>query len=169
MTLLTQPYSSCNCIETDHCLSIHRAGLKVIYHPGLVAVHLAKPRPDMSELSLRWHLNSIRNPLYVYLKHFGPFGKHGAALTWTLTKHVGLLSMLRRPTRANVDYFANSVRAKASAYWHWIKYLSGPRRDSPEAFLAVMAADERALANTAESPAPPPAASKAHVKAGRSH
>ena len=50
-TLLAQPYSSGNRIETDHCLTIRERGLKVVYHPGLVAVHLAKPRPDMSEVS----------------------------------------------------------------------------------------------------------------------
>jgi GT2 family glycosyltransferase len=168
-TLLAQPYSSGNCIETDHCLSIREAGLKVIYHPGLVATHLAKPRPDMSELSLRWHLNSIRNPLYVYLKHFGPFGKGGAALRWTFTKHLGFVSMLRKPNRPNIDYFTNSVRAKASAYWHWIKYLSGPRRLSPEAFRAVVAADERALTNVGVTGAAPEAAPQAPSKVRRSH
>jgi glycosyltransferase involved in cell wall biosynthesis len=152
MTLLAQPYSSGNCIETDHCLSIRRAGLKVVYHPGLVATHLAKPRPDMSEVSLRWHLNAIRNPLYVYLKHFGPFGKGGAALRWTLTRHLGLVSVLRKPNRTNVGYFTNGVRAKLSAYWHWVKYLSGPRFDSESMFRTRLAADERELSTLETAP-----------------
>jgi GT2 family glycosyltransferase len=140
-TLLAQPYSSGNCIETDHCLSVREKGLKVVYHPGLVAIHLAKPRPDMSEVSLRWHLNFIRNPIYMYLKHFGPFGRGAAALRWTLTRHVGLLSMLKRPNRANVSYFFNGLRARASAYWHWLKYAAGPRHDSIESFRAVLDRD----------------------------
>ena len=36
-TLLAQPYSSGNRIETDHCLSIRDAGLKVVYNPRMVA------------------------------------------------------------------------------------------------------------------------------------
>ena len=126
-TLLAQPYSSGNRIETDHCLSIRDAGLKVVYHPGMVAVHLAKPRPDMSEVSPRWHRNSIRNTIYLYLKHFGPFGKGGAALRLTFLVDVGVLSMLRRPTRANVAYFMNGLGSRTSAYWHWTKYLAGRR------------------------------------------
>ena len=98
-TLLATSYSSGNCIETDQCLSIREAGLKVVYDPRMVAVHLAKPRADMSEVSLRWHLNAIRNTLYLYLKHYGPFGKRGAALRLTFAKHVGLISAVRRPTR----------------------------------------------------------------------
>lgn len=136
LTLLAQPYSSGNRIETDHCLSIRRAGLKVVYDPRMVARHLAKPRPDMSEISLRWHLNAIRNTLYLYLKHFGLFGKHAAALRLTFVKHIGIVSMLRRPSRANVEYFVMGVRARASAYGHYLKYLVGPRIDSPEAFRA---------------------------------
>jgi GT2 family glycosyltransferase len=149
MTLLAQPYSSGNCIETDHCLSIRRAGLKVMYHPGMVARHLAKPRPDMSEISLRWHMNAIRNPLYLYLKHFGPFGKRCAALRWTFSRHLGLWSMLRKPNRANVEYFTNGVRAKASAWGHWIKYLAKPNHgfDSEAAVRALLEADARELTN----------------------
>src|SRR4030095_10309115 len=143
MTLLAQPYSSGDCIETDHCLSIREKGLKVVYHPGMVAQHLAKPRPDMSERSLRWHLNSIRNPLYLNLKHFGLFGNGGAALKWTFFKHVGLVSMVRRPSRRNFAYFTISVRAKWSAYWHWLKYLAGPRIDRPERFQQLLARDAR--------------------------
>ena len=44
----------------------------------------------MSEVSLRWHLNAIRNTLYLYLKHFGLFGKRAAALRLTFVKDVGL-------------------------------------------------------------------------------
>jgi GT2 family glycosyltransferase len=121
--LLARRYSSGNRIETDHCLSIRRHGLKVVYNPRMVARHLAKPRPDMSEISLRWKVNAIRNTIYLYLKHFGPFGKGGAALRLTFVSDVGLLSMLRRPSRANVAYFATGLRARASAYRHYMLYL----------------------------------------------
>jgi GT2 family glycosyltransferase len=125
-TLLARPYSSGNRIETDHCLTIRERGLKVFYHPGMVAVHLAKPRPDMSELSLRWHRNAIRNTLYVYLKHFGLFGRRSAALRHTFLINIGLASMLRHPNGSNIRYFAHGLGSRASAYWHWLKYLLTP-------------------------------------------
>jgi GT2 family glycosyltransferase len=143
-TLLAQPYSSGHRIETDHCLSIRSAGLKVVYDPRLVARHLAKPRPDMSEISLRWHLNSTRNTIYLYLKHYGMFGKRAAALRLTFLVHVGVLSMLKRPNRANIAYFLTGLRARASAYWHYLKYLAGPRFDSPEPFKRLLEQDARA-------------------------
>lgn len=147
MTLLAQPYSSGNRIETDHCLSIRRSGLKVVYHPRMVATHLAKPRPDMSEVSLKWHRNAIRNTIYLYLKHFGLFGKRAAALRLTFLVHLGILSMLRRPTRANVAYFVNGLVARLSAYGHWVKWLTGPRFDSPQAFERFLESDShRAIA-----------------------
>lgn len=125
-TLLARPYSSGNRIETDHCLMIRRRGLKVMYHPGMTAVHLAKPRPDMSEVSLRWHRNLVRNTIYLYLKHFGPLGLGGAALRLTFFAHLGLVSMLRRPTPGNIKYFVNGLGSRTSAYWHWLKYLFTP-------------------------------------------
>ena len=127
-TLLSQPYSSGNRIETDHCLTIRERGLKVVYHPKMVAVHLARPRPDMNERSPGWKLNAIRNTLYLFLKHYGLFGKRGAALRLTFLVDVGLRSALKRPSRANLAYFLNGLRARASAYWHYAKYLSGWRR-----------------------------------------
>ncbi|MEZ5317507.1 MAG: glycosyltransferase [Vicinamibacterales bacterium] len=145
-TLLAQPYSSGNRIETDHCLSIRRHGLKVVYHPAMVATHLAKPRPDMSEVSLRWHLNAIRNTLYLYLKHFGPFGRGGAALRLTFLRDVGILSTMRRPSRANAAYFLMGLRARASAWGHWLKYLVVPGVDRPDAVRAVLEADAREAA-----------------------
>ena len=125
-TLLAQPYSSGNRIETDHCFMIRRRGLKVVYHPGMVAVHLAKPRPDMSEVSPRWHRNLVRNTLYLYLKHFGVLGRGGAALRLTFFDNLGLVSMLRRPTPANIKYFVHGLGSRTSAYWHWLKYLLTP-------------------------------------------
>jgi GT2 family glycosyltransferase len=124
--LLAQPYSSGNRIETDHALMIGRKGLKVVYHPKMAAVHLAKPRPDMSELSLRWHRNMIRNTIYLYLKHFGIFGRGGAAFRLTFLVHVGLGSMFRRPTGDNIQYFFHGLGSRTSAYWHWLKYLVAP-------------------------------------------
>jgi GT2 family glycosyltransferase len=146
MTLLAKPYSSGNRIETDHCLSIRRTGLKVMYNPRMVARHLAKPRPDMSEVSLRWHLNSIRNTIYLFLKHYGLFGNGGVALRVTFLQHVGIVSAVRHPSRANLAYFLNGLRARASAYGHYFLYLSGPRFDSPEAFTRILEADTAASA-----------------------
>jgi GT2 family glycosyltransferase len=121
--LLAKPYSSGDRIETDHCLSIRKAGLRVVYHPRMIARHLAKPRADYSEASLRWKLNGIRNTIYVYLKHFGPFGRRGAALRLTFLVDVGLVSALRHPSRANIAYFFNGLRARGSAYIHYLRYL----------------------------------------------
>jgi GT2 family glycosyltransferase len=122
-TLLARRYSSGNRIETDHCLSIRRHGLKVVYDPRIIVRHLAKPRPDISEVSLPWKVNAIRNTIYLYLKHFGPFGRGAAALRLTFVSDVGLLSMLKQPTRYNVAYFATGLRARASAYGHYLLYL----------------------------------------------
>ena len=141
MTLLAQPYSSGNCIETDHCLSIRRAGFKVVYHPRMVALHLAKPRPDMSEMSLRWHINAVRNPLYLLLKHYGLFGSGGVALRSTFTTHLGLFSALRRPTGDSLAYLATMIRARASAYAHYLKYLVGPRTHSADDFRRIYEAE----------------------------
>jgi hypothetical protein len=94
-------------------------------------------------VSLRWYRNAIRNTIYLYLKHYGPFGKRRAALHLTFFVHVGVLSMLRRPNRDNVSFFANSLRARTSAWIHWLRWLAGPRFDSPEAFRQVIERDAR--------------------------
>ena len=124
-TLLAKPYSSGNRIETDHCLTIRERGLKVVFNPSMVAVHLAKPRPDMSEVSARWKINAIRNTIYLYLKHYGVFGKGGAALRLTFLDDVGIVSALRHPTMANWRYFAIGLRARGSAYLHYLMFLLG--------------------------------------------
>ena len=129
-TLLARPYSSGDRIETDHCLSIREHGLKVMYNPRMVARHLAKPRPDMSEISLRWKRNSIRNTIYLLLKHYGPFGRRAAALRLTFLVDVGIVSMIKRPNRANVEYFLNGIRARSSAYWHYLLYRVDPGANS---------------------------------------
>lgn len=123
--LLARPYSSANRTETDHCLSIRAAGLKVVYNPAIVVEHLAKPRPDMSEVSPRWKLNHTRNTLYLFLKHYGLLGKSALALRFTLLRDVGLLSLLRRPSRINLSYFLTGLRARVSAFGHYALYLAG--------------------------------------------
>ena len=55
-----------------------RAGLKVVYNPRMLALHLAKPRPDMSEVSLAGSSTRFGTPCILYLKHYGPFGKKRA-------------------------------------------------------------------------------------------
>lgn len=124
-TLLAKPYSSGNRIETDHCLSIRRAGLKVVYNPRIVVEHFAKPRADYSERSLAWKLNATRNTLYLFLKHYGLWGKKALALRFALARDVGILSLLRRPSRSNLSYFLTGLRARSSAFGHYFLYLAG--------------------------------------------
>jgi GT2 family glycosyltransferase len=124
-TLLAKPYSSGNRIETDHCLSIRRAGLKVVYDPRIVVEHFAKPRADYSERSLAWKLNYTRNTLYLFLKHYGILGKKGLALRYALARDVGILSLLRRPSRSNLRYFLTGLKARASGFGHYLLYLAG--------------------------------------------
>lgn len=142
-TLLARPYSSGNRIETDHCLMIRRAGLRVVYNPRMTALHLAKPRPDMSEVSLAWTRNAIRNTLYLYLKHYGLFGRRAAALRLTFLAHVGLLSMFRDLSRANIAFFFNGLRARASAYGHYLLYLTGAISDRPDRLRTRLAREKR--------------------------
>jgi GT2 family glycosyltransferase len=123
--LLARDYSSGNRIETDHCLTLRRLGLKVVYDPRIVVRHLAKPRGDYNERSLRWKLNHTRNTLYLFLKHYGLFGKRCLALRFTFLQDVGILSAARRPTRANLAYFFTGLRGRLSSYWHYSQYLLG--------------------------------------------
>lgn len=121
-TLLAK-HGSNDRIETDHCLAIGRSGLKVVFNPRMVARHLSKPRNDVREGSLMWKHNSIRNTIYLFLKHYGLFGKGAAALRLTFAVDVGLLSTLRHPNRENLRYLVNGLGARASAYSHYVKYL----------------------------------------------
>lgn len=141
-TLLAKPYSTGDRIETDHCLMVKRAGLRVVYHPRMTAVHLAKPRPDISEASLAWVRNSIRNTLYLYLKHYGLFGRRAAALRLTFFRDLGLRSALLHPSSRNTAYFLNGVRARASAYWHYVHYALRPVSDRPEVLRELLAETE---------------------------
>jgi GT2 family glycosyltransferase len=150
-TLLARRYSSGNRIETDHCLMIRRAGLRVVYNPRMVAVHLAKPRSDMSELSLAWTRNAIRNTLYLYLKHYGLFGRQAAAMRLTFLAHVGLLSMLRNPSGESVAYFVNGLRSRASAYGHYWLYLLGTVSDRPEKLREILNREEVSLPSGRET------------------
>ncbi len=123
--LLAQDYSSGNRIETDHCLTAHRLGFRVV-HDGSIAVrHLAKPRGDMSERSLMWKLNHTRNTLYLYLKHYGLTGRRCLATRFALLMDVGFLSALRRPNKENWLYFLTGLRARASACYHYLRYVTG--------------------------------------------
>lgn len=123
--LLARDYSSGNRLETDHCLTARRLGFRVVYDGRLAVRHLAKPRGDMNERSLKWKLNHTRNTLYLYLKHFGPFGRRCLALRFALLMDLGLRSLLRQPTRSNLAYFLTGLRARGSASWHYARYLLG--------------------------------------------
>ncbi len=73
--LLARDYSTGNRIETDHCLTARAHGFRVVYASHIAVRHLAKPRGDYNERSLRWKLNHTRNTLYLFLKHYGLFGR----------------------------------------------------------------------------------------------
>lgn len=122
--LLAQDYSSGNRIETDHCLTARKLGYRVVYDGRIAVEHLAKPRADMSERSPKWKLNHTRNTLYLYLKHFGWFGRRALALRFCFLIDLGLRSALLRPSRANWGYFFVGIRARVSAVWHWARYLA---------------------------------------------
>ena len=121
--LLSQDYSSGNRIETDHCLAVRKLGFKVVYDGSTAIEHLAKPRGDMSERSDAWRINSIRNTLYLFLKHFGLFGNGAIALRFTLLHDMGLRSAILRPTFQNWHYFAIGCSARCSAFRHYLHYL----------------------------------------------
>ena len=137
-TLLAQPYSSGNRIETDHCLSIRRAGLKVVYNPRMVArapgqaaagherglAALAPERDPQHALSLPEALRRCS-------------ASARRRLRLTFVKHVGISRRMRQPSRANLGYFVMALRARASAYGHYVKYLLGPRIDSPDVSQAA--------------------------------
>jgi GT2 family glycosyltransferase len=127
--LLSKDYSSGNRLETDHCLTAKRLGFRVVYDGRIAVHHLARPRADMSERSLKWSLNHTRNTLYLFLKHFGPFGKGCLALRFAFFKDVGILSALRHPGKDNWVYFLNGIRARASAFGHYFLCFSKIRRN----------------------------------------
>jgi hypothetical protein len=81
----------------------------------------------MSEVSFRWKLNHTRNTLYLFLKHYGPFGKKCVALRFAC-KDIGIRSALKRPTRYNLGYFLTGLRARLSALGHYLLYLCARRR-----------------------------------------
>lgn len=126
--LLTQDYSSGERVETDHCLTARRLGYRVVYDGRIAVQHLAKPRGDYNERSLKWKLNHTRNTLYLFLKHFGPFGKRALSLRYTFLMDVGLISLVKRPSSENLAYFVNGLKARASAFWHYFCYLGRRRK-----------------------------------------
>jgi GT2 family glycosyltransferase len=120
--LLATDFSSGDRIETDHCLTAKRLGYRVVYDGRIAVVHLAKPRSDMNEMSPRWRFNSVRNTLYLYLKHYGWLGRSGLGARFCLFFDVGLFSFLRSPSKRNWDYFFIGLKGRASAVWYWLKY-----------------------------------------------
>ncbi|MFN5470383.1 MAG: glycosyltransferase family 2 protein [Pirellulaceae bacterium] len=124
-TLLTKDFSNGSRLDTDHSLTVLRGGWQVIYDGSLPVRHLAMPRGDMSEVSTRWRINDIRNTLYLYLKHFGLFGRSALALRYGLLFNHGILSALRQPTRANWVFFLAGLRGRASAVRFYVQHLLG--------------------------------------------
>lgn len=124
-TLLARDYSSGNRLETDHCLTAKRLGFRVVYDGTLAVRHLAKPRGDMSERSPRWKMNHTRNTLYLYLKHYGVWGRRCLAPRFALFMDVGIVSAVKRPTRSNWAYVWTGLKARASAVYHYGLHLAG--------------------------------------------
>jgi hypothetical protein len=96
-----------------------------VYDPTTAVVHLAKPRTDIAERSLKWRVNDVRNTLYLFLKHFGPLGRSGVAARYFFLYDLGIRSALLRPTRKNWAYFLTGVKARASAVYHYGLHLAG--------------------------------------------
>jgi GT2 family glycosyltransferase len=128
--LLARPYASGNRIETDHSLSILKSGLRVVYDGTTGIIHQAKPRTDIVERSLKWRLNEVRNTGYLFLKHFGITGKRCLSLRYILLSNLGLLSFMKRPNKANCQYFLVGLRGRMSAIAHWLKYLVSQKSPS---------------------------------------
>ena len=129
-TLLAQDYSSGNRLETDHCLTAKTLGYRVIYDGSLGVIHRAEARPDLDELSLKWKKNHWRNTLYIFLKHFGPFGRKALAIRFAL-RDFGFISMLRKPTARNLAYCVTGISAKCSAFAHWLRYHASHSKQTP--------------------------------------
>jgi hypothetical protein len=55
------------------------------------------------------------------------FGKGGAALRLTFLDDVGMISAIQRPSLANWYYFWIGLRARCSAYWHYVMFRLGVR------------------------------------------
>jgi GT2 family glycosyltransferase len=125
LTLLTRDFSNGSRLETDHSLTVLRGGWKVLYDGSVTVKHLAMPRGDINELSTRWRINDIRNTLYLYLKHFGLFGRGAIALRYGLLFNHGILSALRQPTTANWLFFLAGLRGRTSAVYFYLKHLLG--------------------------------------------
>lgn len=128
--LLAKDYSSGNRIETDQCLSARRLGYRVVYDGSISVQHLAKPRPDFDERSLKWKLNHWRNTQYLYLKHYGLWGHDLIAIRFALND-LGLRSLFFKPSKTNLFYFLTGLQAKASALLHWFRHLTTRRKWRP--------------------------------------
>lgn len=121
-TLLAQPYSNSSRIDTDHCLSVKRAGFRVVYAPEIAVEHLALPRPDLPEKTLQWHFHDVRNTSYLYLKHFGVLGRNGMPLRYLLFDNLGIRSAILKPSFYNLRYFWGSLSGRLSAIRHYMKH-----------------------------------------------
>jgi hypothetical protein len=70
-------------------------------------------------------MNHTRNTLYLYLKHYGLLGKRCLAPRFALLMDVGIVSAVKKPTRANWVYFWTGLKARASAVYHYGLHLVG--------------------------------------------
>lgn len=128
VVLLSKDYSNGNRIETDQCLSAKSVGFRVVYDGTIEVKHLAQPRTDLDEKSSRWRINYTRNTLYLYLKHFGVFGRNAIATRFFLCKNTGLKSLLLSPSLSNLQYFYEAMWSRCSAFYHWCIYLLTSKR-----------------------------------------
>ena len=124
IVLLAQDYSTGNRIETDQCLTARRLGFRVVYDGRVSVEHLAKPRGDVSERSPRWRINEIRNTLYLFLKHYGLFGRSFLAPRYFALHDLGLRSLVRQPNHKNWQYVWTGLVARAAAIGHYIRWAN---------------------------------------------
>ena len=139
-TLLARPYSSGDRIETDHCLNVRRAGLRVVYNPRMVARHLAKPRPDMSEDIAG--LVAQHHPQHAVSVPQALRPVRPRCARRCVSPSCGTSASCRRLRShrvENIGYFLSGLRARSSAYWHYLLYLLGTTSDSPDAVRRLVA------------------------------
>jgi glycosyltransferase involved in cell wall biosynthesis len=122
--LIARDFSNGCCLETDHCLTAKRLGWRIVYDGRIGVVHLAKPRQDISEMSLKWRYNNIRNTTYLFLKHFGLFGRSCIATRYMFLFDLGIKSAVLSPSRANWRYFLHGAYGRASGLFYYAKFLA---------------------------------------------
>ena len=110
-------------LKTDQCLTARALGFRVVYDGRIVVEHLAKPRNDLDEKSSRWRINYVRNTLYLFLKHYGWFGRQAIALRFFLFQRTGIMGLVTHPSWGNLVCLYEAINSRFSAVYHWLVFL----------------------------------------------